>query len=319
MADAQLGRDDHRQRGLAEPGRSGQQHVVGDGAAHLRPGEHEFELFAHPVLADELAQVVRSQRRVDVVLAEQRGRIGQIRVGQIRIGRIRIGGEVANLVVLIVHRDRPSMASARRSSTATSPPATAGSSVSSAIASTASPACLAGKPRPPSASTSWSRHGVPAARPAAAVVPAVGNRPDLVPELQDQPLGALLADAGRPGQRRGVAGGQRPPQVVRARARPAAPARSSGPTPVTDWTSSNRSRASSVAKPNRVSESSRTTSVVASVACSPRRQGGQGGRRRAHGEPDAADLDHRVVQGDGQHGAAHRGDHRTLPADSAGA
>ena len=43
-----------------------------------------------------------------------------------------------------------------------------------------------------------------------------------------------------------------------------------GPMPATDWSSPNTSRCSSSVKPKRVSESSRTTSAVASRACWPR-------------------------------------------------
>jgi hypothetical protein len=47
---------------------------------------------------------------------------------------------------------------------------------------------------------------------------------------------------------------------------------SRGPTPLAVWSSSNSDRSSSVANPYRVSESSRTTRLVASRACSPTRR-----------------------------------------------
>ena len=69
-----------------------------------------------------------------------------------------------------------------------------------------------------------------------------------------------------------------------------------GPTPDTDWTSSNSSLASSEANPNRVSESSRTTRLVDNRACSPRRKPGQGRRGGPDGQTHPADLDDGVVQ-----------------------
>ena len=53
---AHLGGDDHRQRGLAEPGRAGEQHVVGGAPARAGGLEHQAELLAHPLLADHLVE-----------------------------------------------------------------------------------------------------------------------------------------------------------------------------------------------------------------------------------------------------------------------
>ena len=65
---AQLGADDQGEAGLAEPGRAGQQDVVRRPAAPLGALEHEVELAGHLGLADELAQRVRAQRRLDDAL-----------------------------------------------------------------------------------------------------------------------------------------------------------------------------------------------------------------------------------------------------------
>ena len=59
-----LRRDDHRQGGLAESRRPGQQDVVGHPAAVPGGLEHQSELVAHPRLALELGQAGRSQRRL---------------------------------------------------------------------------------------------------------------------------------------------------------------------------------------------------------------------------------------------------------------
>ena len=62
---AQLGADDQREAGLAEPGRAGQQHVVRRPAAALGALEHQRELAGHLGLADEVVQRVRSQGGLD--------------------------------------------------------------------------------------------------------------------------------------------------------------------------------------------------------------------------------------------------------------
>ena len=64
-AGPELGRDDHRQRRLAEPGRAGQQHVVRRPAAAAGALEHQPDLLAHPLLPDELVEPARAQRRLD--------------------------------------------------------------------------------------------------------------------------------------------------------------------------------------------------------------------------------------------------------------
>jgi hypothetical protein len=60
-----LGGDDHRQRGLAEPGWSREQHVVGGpppGAGRL---EHQGQLLADALLADHLVEGARPQRLLE--------------------------------------------------------------------------------------------------------------------------------------------------------------------------------------------------------------------------------------------------------------
>jgi hypothetical protein len=79
--------DDHRQRGLAEPGRAGEQDVVGRPAAAASGLEHQPELLADPPLADHLVQGARAQSRLDGPLVT------------FGLGR-REGGEVGLLVGL---------------------------------------------------------------------------------------------------------------------------------------------------------------------------------------------------------------------------
>ncbi len=72
---AQLRGDDHRERGLAQPGRPGQQHVVGGPAAAQRALQHQGQLLADPGLADDLRQPLGPQRTLDDPLV----RVGQRR------------------------------------------------------------------------------------------------------------------------------------------------------------------------------------------------------------------------------------------------
>ena len=54
--EAQFSGDDHRQRRLAESRRAGQQDVIRCAATVLGALDDQLQLFAHPGLADELAQ-----------------------------------------------------------------------------------------------------------------------------------------------------------------------------------------------------------------------------------------------------------------------
>ena len=62
---ADLGGDDHRQRGLAEPRRAGEEHVVGRAVAQPRGLEHQAELVADPLLPDHLVEGARPERGLD--------------------------------------------------------------------------------------------------------------------------------------------------------------------------------------------------------------------------------------------------------------
>ena len=62
---AELGRDDHRDRGLAEAGRPGQQHVVRRPAASQGAVQQQRELLADPGLADEVVEPLGPQRALD--------------------------------------------------------------------------------------------------------------------------------------------------------------------------------------------------------------------------------------------------------------
>ena len=99
-----LGRDDPGERGLAESGRTGEQHVVDGLTALLRRVQHDLQVLAQAGLADELVEAPRPQRRL--------------------LGRLdRIGRRAAELVAheLVSHRAPASRRSASRSSSSTAP------------------------------------------------------------------------------------------------------------------------------------------------------------------------------------------------------
>jgi hypothetical protein len=77
-----LGRDDGRQRGLAEPRGTREQDVVGGLAAVAGTGQHQLELTAHPLLADELLQARRPEAGFEPVLADQGAGVEQVVVGR---------------------------------------------------------------------------------------------------------------------------------------------------------------------------------------------------------------------------------------------
>ena len=67
-ADAELLVDDVRERGLAEAGRPGEQHVVERLTPRLRSNERDVELLLHALLADEIGERARPERLLDRVL-----------------------------------------------------------------------------------------------------------------------------------------------------------------------------------------------------------------------------------------------------------
>src|SRR6185436_12193702 len=66
--DAELARHDLGERGLAEPGRADEQHVVESFLACARRSDEHPEIGACLALADELVESLRAQRRIRRVL-----------------------------------------------------------------------------------------------------------------------------------------------------------------------------------------------------------------------------------------------------------
>ena len=113
----ELGGDDLRQRGLAEPGRAGQQHVVERLAALGGRLDRDAELLAQRLLADELLQPARAQRGLGVVVGAHAGGL-HARRGPGRPAAVgRVDGEHAGRADrLRAHRRASRSAAAIRSS-----------------------------------------------------------------------------------------------------------------------------------------------------------------------------------------------------------
>ena len=72
--DAEFARHDLRQRGLAEPGRADEQHMVERLVARARGLDEDAQIGARLLLADELAEPLRPQRGLRDVLVAALGR-----------------------------------------------------------------------------------------------------------------------------------------------------------------------------------------------------------------------------------------------------
>src|SRR5690606_31258800 len=68
----QLAGDDHGQRRLAEPGRTGEQDVVRRCLAATRGLQHQAQLVADPLLSGEVGQPARTERSLDAPLLVRR-------------------------------------------------------------------------------------------------------------------------------------------------------------------------------------------------------------------------------------------------------
>ena len=174
----ELGGDDLRQRGLAQAGRAGQQHVVERLAAGGRRLDGDLQLLAQRVLADELLERARAQRAVELVLVVERRRGCGCARGSTACSR-------AARWPAAPRRSRP-----RR------PPAAPG-------------------PRRAGSRARAGRRGRCGAgrRRACTVIGAaeVVRHADLLAQLDHDPLGGALADAGHGLQAGDVAGRQRAP------------------------------------------------------------------------------------------------------------
>src|SRR5690606_8101754 len=241
------------ERGLSQARRSAQQDVVRRGAPAQRRGQQQLELFADPVLGDELGQPPRPYARLRVLLP---------------LGGL--GGDQRHRVVVLTtgHRALPSSRIACLSRAGTggvSPPACATCSATSA---TARSAWAADQPRPTRPARTGSRQASPgvagAAGPAVATGPIRSRSSSTIRSAPLRPMpGTCVSTAISPLAiaLRTTSGGWTASTAWASR----------GPTPLAVCNSSNRSRAASSANPYRVSESSRTTRLVDSRAGWPTR------------------------------------------------
>ncbi len=177
--------DDHRDRGLAESGRAGQQHVVGRTSASHGRLEHQRELLAYALLADQLVERARTKRRLE------RAVLGS------GLGDDRLATPLIEIGLAFVHQrafDR--VRSASRSTVETSGVGTGlevgGDPLERGVGVTRRPA--EPEQRLVDLVTPRRRTGRPR-----------GGDADAVLELDDDALGTLAADAGHRGQGREIA------------------------------------------------------------------------------------------------------------------
>ena len=150
--------DDHRERGLAESGRSGEQHVVGRPLAAAGGLEDEPELLPHAGLADHLLEAAGAEGGLD-------GALVALGLGGGQRAEVLLLGDVQ---VVLVHAQ--ALLSVRRAARS-SVPTSGVSPASGATASTASSASRVDQPSPTSPWWTWSRHGA-----AVAIVARAGPR-----------------------------------------------------------------------------------------------------------------------------------------------
>src|SRR5271165_5853643 len=264
---AELGGDDHRDRGLAQPGRAGQQHVVRRPTAPQGALQDQRQLLAHPRLADELGEPLGPQRALDnpLVRVGQRGHHPFVLVPAVLTGPAE-GPVLSRHRYCLLSLRRAARSTVATSTASPSEPPTTPSSSSAAMARSAS---LAGQPRFTRPDCTWSRHAGArrAARGGQPSPPSPGG-PSLsfisstircAPFL---PIPGTMVSAPRSSVEtaRRSASGACTASMARA---------SLGPTPLAVCSSSKTFRSSSEEKPYKVSESSRTTSEVATCAGSP--------------------------------------------------
>ena len=271
--------------------------MVGGAAAGLGGVEDQPELLADPLLADHLVERARAQRRLDRPLVGVRVGRGQPReVGLLRLPR---GGP----------RLRPSAASGGRRAAA-APTSGVGSAglvgdlVDGALG-------LLGRPAEPDQAlvdlvAPRRRRRRP---PGAARVAAADRGAEPVAQLEDDPLGALLADAGHLGQRLDVLVGDRRPQRRRGASTASIAWASLGPTPLAVWTQLEAGLLVVVEEAEQGQRvladhhAGRQRGLVAGA------QRGQGAGRAHQLEADSPDLEDGAGEGDTGDGAADEGDH----------
>ena len=275
---AALVRDDHRERGLAEPGRAREQDVVGGALLHRRGREQQLQLPAHARLADELREAARAQG----ALERELGLRGEHGVGEV---------EVAVIVVIAPSPScwaGPSRASVRRSRAERMPPSRR-IGRGHRLVDRLGRRRFSDQPSPVSAASTLS--AAPPARTAAGALASV-RRDELARERDGDELRGLRPDAADLAEHGVVVGltaaatwlGLSSGQHAERRLRPDA---GDADEQLEDV------ELVAVANPKRVSASSRTMRLVCTVTSCPSRLA-RAARAWRSREPDAADLDRRA-------------------------
>ena len=204
----ELGGDDVRERGLAEPGRPGEQHVVEWLAAPLGRLDEDLELVGDLLLVDELREPRGPKRAVELVLAAGRADVGES-IRLVDVDRVVAPRRVDPGVALDAHdaprrRPRRVRRPAAISSSALSPSAPSRRLLRLVERVAEVHQALAGQ----------------AAR--VVVLDRAAHRDalaelagDLLAQLDDQPLGGPLADPGAAWNRFASPGGDRLQQLAR--------------------------------------------------------------------------------------------------------
>ena len=188
--------------------------MVGWRPASLGRLEHERQLVAHPLLAGELGQPAGAQRRLDGAVVGVAAGVDDPGGGVERAVLVDLGGEAVGAG----HQRGPARAarhgaSRRRRGRRRRVSADPGDGVLGLLDRPAEPdQRLAHLVAP-------GRSREPTAGAVVAAAPTAGQGADLVAQLEDDPLGALLADAGHLGQGGDVAAADRGPQPVRGQHR----------------------------------------------------------------------------------------------------
>ena len=196
MRRAQLGGDDHRQAGLAQPGRPGQQHVVGRVAAPRAPLQHQLSCSRTRGWPTNSRERARPQGGLDLGVLRLRGR----RQLAHRVASLRSVNRFADGLVTPCRLACRSPVAAQRGERGAQQ--RCWRRRPSAAASAASTACLGLLGR--EAQPDQRLHHLVAARAAPLRGRGAGARwtagaPTLSLQLQHQPLGALAARCRAPG------------------------------------------------------------------------------------------------------------------------
>ena len=308
---AQLGGDDVRQRGLAQPRRTGKQHVVKRLAAAPGGLDEHLELRGDLLLVDEVGQALRAKRAVQVLLAAREAGVGQALRGAVPLcGVAGFPGLLDPGVAGDAHVLAPLPSAARRSAAPIS------SSALSPSRPVEQPLGLRERVAQMHEPVAGECALVAILRGVAGGTPLGELARNLLAQLDDQSLGGSLADARRGLEALRVPRRDRPQKLSR---------RAAGEDRYRHLRADpgDRDEVEEEIALLLVREPVQGQRVVAGDQVrvqggllSPRGHGLERLRRDRQAVADAAGLDHDVVGTADEHLAADRGDHPTWTSDS---